>query len=66
MVFIMNRFYCFFKVQGAAKLETLRQYMKANADLCTSPNTKTVVVPRGDEWLTKIGLGMSMNDNFAE
>ena len=45
---------------GALQLEALRQYTDANAALAVSPNTKTFVLPRGDEWLSRIGLAVDM------
>ena len=45
--------------EAASRIEMLRQYTEATALLTASPNAKTVVLPRGDEWLAKIGVAMS-------
>ena len=36
---------------GAMRVEALRLYSEANAELASSANAKTLVLPRGDEWL---------------
>jgi len=47
-------------VEEAAKLEALRQYNEAQASLALSSNAKTIIAPRADEWLAKIGVGLSL------
>ena len=44
--------------EAASRIEMLRQYTEATALLTASPNAKTVVLPRGDEWLAKLGVAM--------
>ena len=47
-------------VEEAAKLEALRSYNEAQANLAASKNAKTIIAPRADEWLSKIGVGLSL------
>lgn len=44
--------------ESALRYEALRQYMEGTAALASSPNAKTIVLPRGDEWLARIGIAL--------
>ena len=46
----------------AMRLEALRLYSEANARLASSKNAKTLVVPRGDEWLARLGVVLGADD----
>ena len=44
--------------EAALRYEALRQYTEGTAALASSPNTKTLVLPRGDEWLSRVGIAL--------
>lgn len=44
--------------ESALRYEALRQYTEGTATLASSPNTKTIVLPRGDEWLARVGVAL--------
>ena len=46
----------------AMRLEALRLYSEANARLASSKNAKTLVVPRSDEWLARLGVVLGADD----
>lgn len=47
--------------EDALRYEALRQYSEATAKLSASPNAKTLVLPRGDEWLSRLGLALEIS-----